>query len=360
MENTEIQLFSNTFDVSQLTSQETRENLYLSINQLDENKLTDVEIRQSFQGIKIALGVFIKAFVEIEGEIKDIRLIQAANEAKMEKLFIKGQMEIQELKQELGQMQAADRHLEKVVEVAKLLKDNNYAPMAIKSMMKGIASGEIFTDTNIPEGMARRVKWAQSQGFRWNRNNRPPSKIKKQIELLEAWEMEFYKAKSLTPEQLKNRDFVLSIGKGAPAGALMAIEGILGHQLDDRKVLSSYNCYQKAIKLLEDREIRGDLEVSNKSSVTNFSLLVTNVFGNISDETKIKIVNGLSKLPKPYSSKQILSQLKIYFSADLLPIFIEITPETNRLKLLPKLQGDFHDNQLTKIITESLHCRSEQ
>ena len=119
MENTEIQLFSNTFDVSQLTSQETRENLYLSINQLDENKLTDIEIRQSFQGIKIALGVFIKAFVEVEGEIKNIRLIQAANEAKMEKLFIKGQMEIQELKQELGQMQAADRHLEKVVEVRK-------------------------------------------------------------------------------------------------------------------------------------------------------------------------------------------------------------------------------------------------
>ena len=40
MESTEIQLFSDTFDVSDLTSQETRENLYLSINQLDVNKLT--------------------------------------------------------------------------------------------------------------------------------------------------------------------------------------------------------------------------------------------------------------------------------------------------------------------------------
>ena len=51
MESTEIQLFSDTFDVSDLTSQETRENLYLSINQLDVNKLTGDEIRQNFNGI---------------------------------------------------------------------------------------------------------------------------------------------------------------------------------------------------------------------------------------------------------------------------------------------------------------------
>ena len=361
MENTEIQLFSDTFDVNQLTSQETRENLYLSINQLDVNKLTDLEIRQSFNGIKVALGVFIRKFVELEGEITNVKLQQVAYEAKMEQLFLKGQMEIKELKQELSQMRTADRHLEKVVEVAKLLKDNNYAPMAIKSMMKGIASGEIFTNTNIPEDMARRVKWAQSQGFRWNKNNRPPSKIKKQIELLEEWEMEFYKAKSLTADQLKNKDFVLSIGKGAPAGALMAIEGILGYQLEDRKTLSAYNCYQKAIKLLIDKEDEGGSGGADLSpSMANFSSLVSNIFGDIDEETKAKIINGLSKLPKPHTSKQILSQLKIYFSADLLPKFIEITPETNRLKLLPKLQGDFYNNQLTEVITESLHYRSEQ
>ena len=50
----EIQLLSNTFDVSQLTSQETRENLYLSINQLDVNKLSESEIRQNFACIKVA------------------------------------------------------------------------------------------------------------------------------------------------------------------------------------------------------------------------------------------------------------------------------------------------------------------
>ena len=360
MESTEIQLFSDTFDVSQLTSQETRENLYLSINQLDVNKLTDLEIRQNFNGIKVALGVFIRKFVELEGEITNVKLQQVAYEAKMEGLFLKGQMEIKELKQELDSMRSADRHLEKVVEVANLLKDNNYAPMAIKSMMRGIASGEIFKETNIPEDMARRVKWAQSQGFRWNRNNRPPTKIKKQIELLEGWEMEFYKAKSLTLEQLKNKDFVLSIGKGAPAGALMAIEGVLGYQLEDRKTLSAYNCYQKAIKLLEERDLGESAGLALKPSNANFSLLVNRVFGEISEETKIKIVNGLSKLPKPYSSKQILSQLKIYFSADLLPVFIKIEKETNRLKLLPKLQGDFYDNQLTEIITELLQTRQER
>jgi hypothetical protein len=359
MEHTEIQLVSDIFDVSQLTSQETRENLYLSINQLDVNKLTDLEIRQSFNGIKVALGVFIRKFVELEGEITNVKLQQVAYEAKMERLFLKGQMEIKELKQELTQMRTADRHLEKVVEVAKLLKDNNYAPMAIKSMMNGIASGEIFKDISIPEDMARRVKWAQSQGFRWNKNNRPPTKISKQIKLLETWEMEFYKAKALTPEQLKNKDFVTSIGKGAVAGALMAIEGILGYQLEERKTLSAYNCYQRAIRLLEEID-QEDTTAITTSATTDFSPLVSYVFGDIPEEIKFKIVNGLSKLPKPYSTKQILSQLKIYFSADLLPRFIEITEETNPLKLLPKLQGDYYDNQLTDIIKESLCFHQER
>ncbi len=359
MEHTEIQLVADIFDVSQLTSQETRENLYLSINQLDVNKLTDLEIRQSFNGIKVALGVFIRKFVELEGEITNVKLQQVAYEAKMERLFLKGQMEIKELKQELTQMRTADRHLEKVVEVAKLLKDNNYAPMAIKSMMNGIASGEIFKDISIPEDMARRVKWAQSQGFRWNRNNRPPTKINKQIKLLESWEMEFYKAKALTPDQLKNKDFVIGIGKGAVAGALMAIEGILGYQLEDRKTLSVYNCYQKAIKLLEDKEQTPD-SIALPAPAIDFSPLVSYIFGNISEEAKNKITNGLGKLPKPYAPKQILSQLKIYFSADLLPKFIEITEETNSLKLLPKLQGDHYDEQLIDMIKESLCFHQEQ
>ena len=72
MESTEIQLFSDTFDVNQLTSQENRENLYLSINQLDETKLTEIEIRQNFTGIKVALGVFIQKFAELEGEVSSL------------------------------------------------------------------------------------------------------------------------------------------------------------------------------------------------------------------------------------------------------------------------------------------------
>ena len=112
MESTEIQLFSDTFDVNQLTSQETRENLYLSINQLDVNKLTGEEIRQNFNGIRVALGVFIRKFVELEGEIKDIKLSQVAYEAKMERLFLKGRMETQQLKQELEQMKNQDRQMD--------------------------------------------------------------------------------------------------------------------------------------------------------------------------------------------------------------------------------------------------------
>ena len=150
---------------------------------------------------------------------------------------------------------------------------------------------------------------------------------------------------------------MIGIGKGAVAGALMAIEGILGYQLEDRKTLSVYNCYQKAIKLLEEKEQNAD--IAPLAPAIDFSPLVSYIFGNISDEAKNKITNGLGKLPKPYAPKQILSQLKIYFSADLLPKFIEITEETNPLKLLPKLQGDYYDEQLIDMIKESLCFHQE-
>lgn len=355
MESTEIQLFSDTFNVNQLTSQETRENLYLSINQLDVNKLSDLEIRQNFQGIKVALGVFIRGFIQLEGEIKDIRLQQVAYESRMEKLFLKGRMEIQELKQEIDVMRNKDRHMEKVVEVAKLLRNNDYAPMAIKSMMKGITQGEILTSIKFSDDMQQRLEFAQTHGFRWNKNNRAPSKVSKRIELLEGWEMEFYKAKSLTLDRLLDKEYVLAIGKGGPAGALVAIEELLGHQLDDRKSLSVYNCYQKAIKMLQDKP-----EPTTPARVVDFSNMIRAIFGEIDRDQEAKLVKGLSNLPNPFDPKQIISQLKIYFSADLLPRFIDITPETNRLKLLPKLQSDFYDDQLTKVITESLQSHQEQ
>lgn len=358
MESTEIQLFSNTFNVSQLTSQETRENLYLSINQLDVNKLTDLEIRQNFQGIKVALGVFIRKFIELEGEIKDIRLQQVAYESRMEKLFLKGRMEIQELKQEIEQMRNRDKHMDKVVEVAKLLKNNNYAPMAIKSMMKGITQGEILTTIQFPDDMQQRLEFAQEQGFRWNKNNRAPAKVSKRIELLEGWELEFYKAKSLTRDRLLDKEYVLAIGKGGPAGALMAIEEVLGHPLEERKILSVYNCYQRAIKILSEK--LEEPACPTHVAVIDFAELVRNIFGDIDNTSEGKIIRGLSNLPNPHDPKQILSQIKIYFSADLLPRFITQDLKTNPLKLLPKLQGDSYDPQLIELISESLCHHQEQ
>lgn len=354
MESTEIQLFSDTFDVNDLTSQETRENLYLSINQLDVNKLTVDEIRQNFSGIKVALGVFIRKFVELEGEIKDIKFSQVAYEAKMERLFLKGRVEIQELKQELDQMRSQDRQMEKVVEVAKLLKDNNYAPMAIKSMMKGIAKGDILKDIEVPEDLEERVNWAQSNGFRWNKNNRPPAKTAKQVELLERWEMEFHKGRSLEQELLLDKDFVLGIGRGAPAGALQAIEEILGYQLEERDKLSTFNCYQRAIKVLEEKLTDDGVIIEVVVSSTDFDKLISNIFGDVDKETHDKITKGLNRLPRPLDAENVLSQLKIYFSTELFPVFISPSQETNPLTLLPKLQGNTYDSNLLGIIRDTI------
>ena len=357
MESTEIQLFSDTFDVNQLTSQETRENLYLSINQLDVNKLSDAEIRQSFSGIKVALGVFIRQFVKLEGEIKDIKFTQVAYEAKMERLFLKGKMETQELRKELETMRSQDRQMEKVVEVAKLLKDNNYAPMAIKSMMRGIAKGDILKDIEVPEDLEERVKWAQNNGFRWNKNNRPPAKTAKQVELLELWEMEFHKGRSLSQELLLDKDFVLELGKGAPAGALQAIEEILGYQLEERQKLSTFNCYQKAIKILEKKLTNESSVISVVVSSVDFDELIVNIFGEVDKLTYDKITNGLNKLPRPLVAENVLSQLKIYFSTELFPVFITPSQETNPLTLLPKLQGNTYDEKLLEVIEESIRTQ---
>ena len=112
--------------------------------------------------------------------------------------------------------------------MAKLLKGNDYAPLAVKSMMKGITNGDFFADISAPEDFLERISWAQENGFRWNKNNRPPSKTKKQIEILEAWEIEFNKARSLPQEKLTDRNLVMTMGRGGIAGAVMGIEAILG------------------------------------------------------------------------------------------------------------------------------------
>lgn len=350
----EIQLSSNIFDVSQLTSQESRENLYLSINQLDANRLSESEIRQNFAGIKVALDIFIRQFVKLECEIKDIKLAQVAYESKMERLFLKGRMEVQELKQEIEQMRTTDRQLDKVVEVAKLLKNNNYAPMAIKSMMRGITEGDILKEAAVPDDLEERVHWAQSQGFRWNKNNRVPTKVSKQIELLERWEMEFHKGRALSQGDLKNKDLVQKLGRGGSAGALMAIEEILGYQLPERQRYSVYNCYQKAVRVLNDKIVKEEDLITIVVSSTDFDCLIGNIFGDIDQLTKSKIVSGLNRLPRPLVTSQVLSQIKIYFSTELFPTFINNDEITNPLTLLPKLQGNTYDSRLTNLIEESL------
>ncbi len=351
MDHTEIQLFCNTFDVNQLTSQETRENLYLSINQLDETKLSEIEIRQNFTGIKVALGVFIQKFAELEGEVTSIKLQQVAYEAKMERLFMKGQMEIKELKQELTQMKATERQLEKVVTVAKLLKGNDYAPLAVKSMMKGITNGDFFADISAPEDFLERITWAQENGFRWNKNNRAPSKTKKQIEILEAWEMEFNKARGLSQEELTDRNLIMSMGKGAVAGAVMGIEAILGFQIENKNSLTAYNAYQKAVKLLTEKLTNQTNIIEVVTTTTNFSELVYDVFGHIDEESYNRVVSGLNHISQPVSADSVLDQLKIYFSIDLFPRFINTDGElTNPLTIVPKLHSGYYDPQLIEII----------
>ena len=92
------------------------------------------------------------------------------------------------------------------------------------------------------------------------------------------------------------------------------------------------------------------MEVSVVS--TNLSELVYDIFGELSKESYDKIIYGLNKLPADATPSQILSQIKIYFSIDLFPRFIDTTKITNPLTLLPKLQSTAYDAELIRLINQ--------
>ena len=163
--------------------------------------------------------------------------------------------------------------------------------------------------------------------------------------------MEFNKARGLSQEELTDRNLVMSMGKGAVAGAVMGIEAILGFQIENKNSLTAYNAYQKAVKLLTEKLTNQTNIIEVVTTTTNFSQLVFDLFGHINEESYKRVVSGLNNIPSPVSADSILNQLKIYFSIDLFPRFINTDGElTNPLTIVPKLHSGYYDPQLIEII----------
>lgn len=351
----EIVLLSDTYKLTEITSPESREQLVSTLRALDGRKLTDLELRRYFDTLKIAMGAFIQKVSILEANIYDLRREQRAAEARMESMYLKAQLEIQSLKQEITEIRLSKGRINQIVKVAEALQGNAYAPYAIKSLVDGVVGQQqqdkksTKQNTKLPVDYANRLEFAQHNGFKWNQNNREPAKDYKKLEILEEWEDQFCRIEKLSIEQILDKKYISKLGAGAIAGALMYLERELGQTLEARKSLSVFNCYQKAIKLYQ----QGQLEEELKTTAT-FDLkgLVSGSFVHLSEEETEEVVKRLESRALA-TVPQGISCLKKLLSKKMLPTAIEYDEEhvtdTSRLYAI---QSGHYDDKLEEIFNK--------
>jgi hypothetical protein len=351
--DTEIVLLSDTYKLTEITSQESREQLVSTLRDLDSRLLTELELRKYFDSLRIAMGAFVQKVSILESNIFELRREQRAAETRMESMYLKAQLEIQSLKQEITEIKLSKGRINQIVKVAEALQGNAYAPYAIKSLVDGVVgqqagSSKNFNDTKLPADYPNRLEFAQQNGFKWNQNNREPAKDYKKLRLLEEWEDQFCKIESLTIEQILDKKLISTIGAGAIAGALMYLEGELGQALEARKSLSVFNCYQKAIKLYQQKQSESAL---SPTGLFNFKTLVLDSFKHLSQEdaelfTKRLETRGLS------TQDEVLVAIKKMVSKKILPTALEYSKEhgSDSAKLYAIQAGDY-DSQLTNLLS---------
>lgn len=349
--DTEIVLLSDTYKLTEITSPEARERLVSSLRDLDSRLLSDIEIRRYFDTLKLAMGAFVQKVNILEANIYDLRREQRAVESRMESMYLKAQLEIQSLKQEITEIKLSKGRINQIVKVAEALQGNAYAPYAIKSLVDGVVGQPVSNNKNsnntkLPTDYPNRLEFAQQNGFKWNQNNREPAKDYKKLQLLEEWEDQFCKIQSLTIEQILDKKLISTIGAGAIAGALMYLERELGQTLEARKSLSVFNCYQKAIKLYQQKQLESmPLPTSN----FDFKAIISAGFTNLSldeVETLAKRFEGKDM----DTSEQAISYLKKLLSKKILPTVIEYDEEheTDSAKLYA-IQASHYDDQLEEL-----------
>lgn len=354
--DTEIVLLSDTYKLTEITSPEAREQLVASLRDLDSKLLSDIEIRKYFDTLKIAMGAFVQKVSILEANIYDLRREQRAAEARMESMYLKAQLEIQTLKQEITEIKLSKGRINQIVKVAEALQGNAYAPYAIKSLVDGVVGqptsqgGKSTTPSaKFPADYPNRLEFAQQNGFKWNQNNREPAKDYKKLQLLEEWEDQFCKIQSLTIEQILDKKLISKLGAGAIAGALMYLERELGQTLEARKSLSVFNCYQKAIKLYQQKQLDSQNLPTN---YFNFKALVSASFMHLQEDEAEQFIKRLETRDLG-TVEQAISCLKKLLSKQILPTILKYDEEhaTDSARLYA-IQAGHYDNQLTEILNK--------
>jgi hypothetical protein len=350
----DIVLLRDSYSLVDITGPESREKLSRTLLEMDQRSFSDIELRRYFDGLKLAMGAFIQKVTVLETNILELRRDQVAAESRMEAMYLKAQLEIQELRSEISDIRLSKGRIDQIVKVAKALRGNAYAPYAVKSLVEGVMNTSQQNSkvakldaTKLPNDFTKRLEFAQLNGFKWNQNNRIPSKSTKQLEVLEEWENQFCEVESMTMDQVVDKGYVVGVGSGAVAGALMLLERELGALLPERKTLSVFNCYQRAIKLYREERSAKALQPS-----TNFDIktLVSAAFCHLSIE-EIGDMENRFKTRFLGTVEQAVSAIKKMVSKSILPAFVhwheEDGSDTERLY---SLQSGAYDSQLEEFV----------
>lgn len=352
--NTEIVLLENSYELDTITLPEYRGRLVGSLKNLDQSLLTEQEVRDCFSGLKLIMGAFAEKISSLETDISSMRREQLAAESRMEAMYLKAQLEIQELRTELTEIKLSKGRISQIVKVAKALQGNAYAPYAVKSMVESVIGsensklvGKLNHSTNLPTDFSKRLEFAQRNGFKWNQNNRVPSKPAKQLQILEEWENQFCEVESMTLEQILNKSYIVGVGPGAVAGALMFLEREMGSLLPERETLSVYNCYQRAVKIFNENRHAKTLEIPCKFDVKT---LVLEGFCSLGYKDRTEVQKRL-ETKFLGTVDQAVSGIKKLISKSTLPSFItwEEGADSDTKKLYG-IQSGIYDEQISRFI----------
>lgn len=352
----DIVLLRESYSLSDITAPESREKLSHTLLELDSRSFTDLELRRYFDGLKLAMGAFIQKVTILESNIIDLRRDQVAAEGRMEAMYLRAQLEIQGLRSEINEIRLSKGRINQIVKVAKALQGNAYAPYAVKSLVDGVCGSSSeqkskvagLDSTKLPSDFTTRLEFAELNGFKWNQNNRLPSKSAKQLQVLEEWENQFCEVETLTIEQVLNKKYIARLGGGAIAGALMLLERELGALLPERKTFSVFNCYQRAVKLYTEKQTK-----ILSQPVSNFDIksLVLATFCYLPVE-EIEAIEKRLRNRVLATAEQVVSGLKKMTSKTTLPAFVLWADEDfSNTERLYSLQAGAYDSQLKSFVS---------
>lgn len=337
----EIVLLKSSFSLDSVSEKADRDRLISTVSELSSSALSEEDLRRYFKGIQLALGAFAKKIEGLESEVLELKRDQLATEARMESMYLKAQLEIQQLRSEILEVRLSKGRINQIVRVAKVLQGNAYAPYAVKSMVDGVigqssssAPSTTYQTTKLPSDFESRLRFAQDNGFKWNQNNRKPNKPAKQLSILETWEDQFCSVESMTIDQILDRRYVRSVGQGAVAGALMYLERELGPLLPERKTLSVFNCYQRAARIYNEKLS------AQTPCIFDLKSLVSDGFANLSGDDITKLVKRLESKDLGSVEHMILSIKKVV-SKSILPSFIAYEEDSDTQQLYAIQSGKY-------------------